>query len=350
MPKNSLDSRCLLKAGVPFVQQRTSYNNINWPSELMFEGGVNYSSQRGAFAYSLVGSGLAVEYFDNTINGNLYRNLASQVYGENDIHILWALIVAPEDVEVESELSSQQPGTFVGNNRKVSWGMMQGFNFADESGIPQEIVKEPTYTFPMDGLLNTRIHDATSKQNPNIWHRGSFDSNAYNRFSFGSGPLWGPEVNKEELSSSKTAFKQAYSAMWDEQNPLDSALRQISILNETNSYGHNDWYIPSIIELNYIFAAKDELNGSIAANGDQIMGGEEYWSSTSVSLLKHWDSFNPLDKDHYELETINSQIEPHLASNRFTSTNNTFNMNEDAAYSYNMAVSNGQKMLTQTFN
>lgn len=344
LPKNALDSRCMLKAGAPIVQQAYSVNGIQWPSELMFVGGTNYSRNRGTFSYTLVGSGLAVEYLDQT--NNLYNYLATKTYGATGIHVLWALIVAPEDVEVSNDISG---GT--GGSRLLSWGMMQGFHKANSSGVPTSIVLEETPTYPVDGLLSTRIHDATSKNNIDYWFRSATtDSNAYKRFSFGNGPAWGTGVVEDTITTNKNAFKTAYNNMWNNKNPETSAIRQISDINASQLYGHNDWYIPSITELNYIYNNLEELNAALAVNGDQIFGGQEYWSSTSVTRLKSWSAFDPLDKDQYILQNIDTQIEPHLASNRLTSENNSFNLSEDDAYKFTLAVANGQNMLTQVFN
>ena len=105
-----------------------------------------------------------------------------------------------------------------------------------------------------------------------------------------------------------------------------------------------------MVELNYIYKNLPDLNASLAINDDQILAGEEYWSSTSVSRLKYWDSINPLDKDKYQVDAPNSIKEPFLSNTRLTSENNSFGLNEDDAYKFTMAVSNGQRMLTQTFN
>ena len=80
------------------------------------------------------------------------------------------------------------------------------------------------------------------------------------------------------------------------------------------------------------------------------MSGDKYWSSTSVTRLKEWDAFEPLNKDLYQLENIDSQTEPYLAITRLTSTNNNFNLTQDSAYKYTMAVANGQRMLVQVFH
>ena len=351
LPKNALDSRCMLKAGVPFVQQAYNLNGITWPSELLFEGGYGYSVYRGTHSYSLVGSGLAVEHL--TTNDSIYKHLASKIYGDNDIHILWALIIAPEDIEV-----STSPGGNTGGSRLLSWGMMQGAHKADASGRPLDIVIEEVPTYPVDGLLSTRIHDGSSRNNPDIWFRGvsgaTFDEHAYKRFSFGNGPAWRNNVRESEIIRDKTKFKSAYTEMWNDNNPLTSAIRQITDINGGGFYGHNDWYIPSITELNYIYNNLSDLNASLALEGNQIIGGNEYWSSTSVSRLKSWSRVSPLDKDTYVLETIDSRLEPHLVDNRITSQSGSIQpygvLNADDAYKFTMAVSNGQKMLTQVFN
>ena len=374
LPKDSLDSRCMLKAGVPFVQQAYALNGITWPSELMFFGGTNYTPNRGAFAYTLVGSGLAVEFSEGNgdptgsegTSSSMYRYLANEVYGHDintpysskDIHILWALIVAPEDIEVSSAI-----GGATGGSRQLSWGMMQGCHQADADGKPVTLVNDYSIpTYPVDGLLTTRLHDASSKANPSFWFRdytgnGQQDSNAYNRFCFGNGPAWDSSVSEETITTDIDAFKIAYAEMWNRKNPLTSAIRQISNINESGLYGHKDWYLPSIVELNYIYNNIAGINAGLAVNGHQIIAGNEYWSSTSVSRLKSWDAFDPLDKDLYKTENIDPNIEPYLSDTRLTSDMGDefeneipFGLSEDTAYSFTMAVSNGQKMLTQVFN
>jgi len=319
LPKNALDSKCMLKAGVPIVQQAHELADYTWPNERMFVDGFGYYPYF-TYSYSIAERLLAVE----DPSSQLYTYLASNVYGKNNIHVMWALIVAPEDIEIGSA-----PGGQTGGSRLLSWGMMQGCHIPDSTGKPQvdELVLEEIPTYPVDGLLTTRIHDGSSRTNPSLWFRqyvsdATEDPNAYTRFSFGNGTSWLLGTNKETINTDIDAFQQAYSEMWVRNNPLYSAIYQISNINQSGLYGHNDWYIPSITELNYIYANVNELNANIFANDDQILGGTEYWSSTSVSRLVSWGT-DPNSKDQYIYENISPQLEPYLSnpSNRLRSTN-----------------------------
>lgn len=335
----SLQSKCLLKTGVPFVQQVYTLDGITWPDARMFTGNPQYIQENGTFAYSLVESGIAVEYMNST--NSLYKYLATNVYGANKIHIMWALIVAPEDVEVEG-------------NKKLRWGMAEGRHIPDAYGKPVDILVEEVTTYPVDGLLNTRIYDKSSTQNPERWFRDldddGIDLGAYTRFSFGSKKYWNSSVDKTMINSDINKFKTEYAKIWEDNNPYDSAIRSISNINDSNLYGYSDWYIPSIIELNYIYSASDQLNSSMLIDGSRPLSQSEYWSSTSVCRLNSWDPLNHLDKDSYRVEQINSTLEPSLGLSRIKSTDQQFNLSEDDAYKFTMSVCNGQKMLTQVFN
>ena len=334
LPVDALTTKCLLKTGVPFIQQVYELDNVSWPSTKMFRETAAFDSANGTYAYNIQYSGLAVE----SMNNGLYKYLASTVYGQDNIHVLWALIVAPEDVVLEG-------------NKNLRWGMIEGRNISGASG-PERIYTEEVPTYPVDGYLTTRIYDKTSTENINIWFRPDqygYDNNAYIRFSVGSGPLWGKNILEDDINSNPNIFKMEYNKLWENNNPLDSAIRQISNINDSQLYGYSDWYIPSIIELNYIYNSVNELNIAMMLDGSKAMTEERYWSSTSVSKLISWDDQDYSNKDSYKLESINSQLEPYLAQKRIKSGDD-FNLDPDQAYKFTMAVSNGQKMLTQIFN
>jgi len=339
LPVASLDSKCLLKTGVPFVQQVYSLPDVKWPDRRMFRDTTQYDADNGSYSYTLVDSGLAVEYM--TASNNLYKYLATDVYGADNIHVMWALIVAPEDVEIEG-------------NRKLRWGMMEGRHLANAQGVPSKILVEEVTTYPVDGLLNTRIYDRSSTQNPKRWFRdldgNNIDENAYLRFSYGSGKYWSSDVTETSITNNIQNFKTAYTKVWEDNNPYDSAIRSISNINDSSLYGYADWYIPSITELNYIYNSVDELNNAMLLDGSRPMVENEYWSSTSVCRLEQWNALEHTNKDSYRVEQIDSALEPKLSTARLNSTNQTFNLSQDDAYKFTMSICNGQKMLTQTFN
>jgi hypothetical protein len=336
---DSLDSKCIQKTGVPFVQQVFSLDGVAWPDRRMFTETTQYNEENGTYAYHLIDSGIAVEYM--TSQNNLYKYLASDVYGNNKIHIMWALIVGPEDVEIEG-------------NKKLRWGMQEGRHIANSSGVPTKVLVEEVTTYPVDGLLTTRIYDKTSIQNPKRWFRdldeNNIDENAYLRFSYGAGKYWSSDVTESQVNNDINKFKLEYTKIWEDNNPTDSAIRSISNINESALYGYDDWYIPSITELNYIYNSVDQLNNAMLLDGSRPMIESEYWSSTSVSRLEYWNAFEYSNKDTYRIEQIDSSLEPSLTQNRLTSTNQTLGLDQDSAYKFTMSVANGQKMLTQTFN
>lgn len=338
IPLASLSSKCLLKTGVPFVQQVYSLPGITWPDARMYIDSPGYNTRNGTYAYQIVNSGLALEYMQQSTN--LYKYLASDVYGNNKIQILWALIVGPEDVEIEG-------------NRKLKWGMSEGRHIPGSTGAPTQILLEEVTTYPVDGLLTTRIYDRSSTQNPKRWFRDldedGIDSKAFFRFSVGSGSMWNPTVSSSSISNNINAFKQAYTKLWEDNNPYDSAIRSISNINDATLYGYRDWYIPSITELNYIYGNLETLNTSLLLDGARPLAESEYWSSTSVCRLTNWNALDHTNKDLYKLEPIDASKEPYLSVNRITSTNQ-FQLSEFDAYKFTMSVCNGQKMLTQVFN
>jgi hypothetical protein len=162
--------------------------------------------------------------------------------------------------------------------------------------------------------------------------------------------LWNnvPNANRSEIVSSKENFEYYYSQLWENLNPENTAIRQISKLNDVNYNGYSDWYIPSIIELNYIAKNVDSLNQSILVTGDdghrviETLDSALYWSSTSVCRVTSWNSNNHTLKKYYEIESTSPSIN---IKSRFVG--GEFGLTDNQAFDLSHQICNGQKMLAQ---
>jgi len=344
---------CLLKAGLPFIMQTyegvarqtaTLNTPVEWDDGIMFKDNLEYDIRNGTFSYSL-------EHLSNIsmfeplgfVGSSTYLKLAKQFYGETQIHMLWAIIVAPEDIEISG-------------SKNLSWGISEsrvrgngefGYNL------------EPISTCMIDGLLTTRMHDETSKENTYFWFRdlAENDSNtgvdalAFDRFVFYSNGAypnskWQNNTIENTIETNENEFKNSYAILWDNMTDSDSCMKQISVLNQTGLNGYNDWYVPSIIELNHIYGNLTELNTAIALNGDDVFAAQKYWSSSSMCTLHKWNVNNHLDKKYYEIfETPSGEF-----NSKFRFTKNDFNLTEDKLYDLSMNACAGEKMLTQNFS
>jgi len=345
LTRTNLDNKCLFKGGIPYVMQtfegvarttETTSTPVEWPDSIMF----NTPTTRGTFAYShedistvtlFEGLGLA--------NSDLYRKLANQFYADNGIPVLWALIVYPSDISVFS-------------STLLRWGMSEG---RVRNVGPSRYNTEPVSTCPLDGLLTTRIHDESSKENTYFWFRPDTtggDPKAYDRFAFYTGSSsniskWPAGTNETIIESNQAEFKIRYGQMWDANNSSDSCTKQISILNQNGLQGYSDWYIPSIIELNYMFANRNELNNAMLISGDYAFDEESsYWSSTSMCSLFSWRNTSPNDREFY---TITEQPSGNFNS-KFRFTQQDFNVSQVELYDLSMNVCAGETMLVQDFS
>lgn len=355
--QNNAVNKCFVKYGVPYIQQ--TYTNpysatntpptILWGDSIQYEGSIEYSPADGRYAYP-VGADFDLNYImvekpsDTPLStpfpsyGNPYKYLASQYYGQNSVHTLWALVMAPEDA-------------YSGN--RLSWGMEEGrARIGDYNS-------EPISTFAVDGLLATRLFDESSKQNPKLWFRSntSTDLKAYDRFCFynttsvSKRSNWNSSVVENLVETNINIFREKYSEMWDANNPENSATKQISIWNQNNYYGYSDWYIPSIVELNYIYNNIEKLNTGILLGGDSPINTETaakyYWSSTSSCYLRKWNQNDHLDYSSYEIQETPT---PLSRNNKFRFTKSDFNnLNDKSAYELSLAVCAGENMLAQNF-
>ena len=298
-----------------------------------------------------------------TPSSSLYKYMAEQFYGKRAIHISWALILAPRDLYT--------------NYAGVTFGYMKWSNMFESRVGPGSEAKtanyfiEPVATSPVDGLLNTRIHDSYSKSKPEFWFRDydgdGTDELAYNRFVSQKINQWNLVENevKQDIETDKDTFAYYYSQLWEKLNPENTAIRQISKANEINFYGYDDWYIPSVVEMNYIAKYVGELNESILTNGDddhEIMRNWTfdgsgsfydddndtrdtiYWTSTSVCRVTSWNNNNHTIKDLYNLESTSTTIN---SKSRFKSTD--FGLSDNQAFDLSHQICNGQKMLAQNF-
>ena len=223
----------------------------------------------------------------------------------------WALVVAPEDLYLNRSRSES-------TNRKMSWGMRQAAYTRDSDDIVEDGIFMGTPF--LDGLLGTRMFDKSSYDwNPwFIENEEGIDEDAYNRWVHSKLNLWDTDVDIEKLKSDETYFKQEFEKIWEKDNQQNSAMRLVSEWNAENKFGYNDWYIPSVIELMYIYGNLNAINAGLLQNGFEPMAQDNYWTSTtgSKSIAKNSrrcvaNQFIPTDYKDNTLEDTNTDLAPH---------------------------------------
>lgn len=351
-------NKCLLKAGAPYITQlfnaiTEAGTIVSWPNEAFFEGTDTYQPTMYASFDNQTCNIMTEAIGLGTPPSALYKYMAEQFYGRRAIHISWALIVAPRDLELN----------FAGTTfQYMKWSNMfeSRVGPGSETNNPNFFI-EPVATSPVDGLLNTRIHDAYSKSKPEFWFRDfdgdGVDTRAYDRFVSQNVNQWDlvDNAEKEALQTNKSEFSYYYSQLWEKLNPENTAIRQISKANDSNFYGYSDWYIPSIVEMNYIINYLDEINQAILVDGDDdhrplntTVNDEDldtrdtfYWTSTSVCRVTNWNENNHTIKDLYEIESTDERG----LNNKSRFKSGTFNLSDSDAFDLSHQICNGQKML-----
>jgi hypothetical protein len=346
--ETSYANKCLFKGGAPFIHQLINATangiGVTWPNAAFFEGTDSYDAFAGPWAFDNQTCNVVTEVSGlGTPSSELYRYLSGKFYGYRSVHLLWALILAPEDIKYELNAVEQ---------KQVAWSGMFENRIKGTTPTTRKYFIEPISTCIVDGLLSTRMHDAYSKSKPELWFRDydgdGKDENAYLRFNGDNKNLWPANANKTEVESNLNEFKYQYARMWDTQNSESTAVRQISLWNQQNKYGFDDWYIPSITELNYIAANYDTLNEKILLNGDlthEPIESGEYWSSTSVCRVTNWNENNHTDKRLYTIENTANNF---ATTQNYTNISN-INISTDRLFDLGMQIANGQGMLVQNF-
>ena len=200
-------------------------------------------------------------------DGSKFNEYADKIYGEGyTIHRRWALFVKKDDEN---------------NSNNVSWGLPHGI------GINTQKPTDLWATSVLDGLVNTRLYDSSSIDN-NIWFSPNvfgFDPDAYDRWrSLGEGNnLWPDEVNENNIENFENEFNEAYRNLW-ENNNTNTAMGAVSVANATETPTNLDWYVPSIVELNHIYANQSQISD---VQDWSPLSASRYWSSTSGLAGSH---------------------------------------------------------------
>ena len=228
-----------------------------------------------------------------------YYDFAEKYYDDDVIQRKWALVIAPEDLSFN-------------DNGLLSWGLRQSNYDANSS----DVVEDGVYVGSpfLDGLIGTRMFDSSSKE----WlpwfieDDENKDEHAYLRWNHERYNAWDPSVDQTLAETNKEYFKEKYADLWESENAQNSAMRLVSNWNEENKFGYNDWYIPSIVELMYVYGNVNMLNAALLRENMSPMTENNYWSSTTgarYTAARESDcsakDFSPIETHDPELSSTN---------------------------------------------
>ena len=347
---NEFANKCLFKVGLPIVQQLYISKGLNlngapvqitWPAEQFFEGTPSYNANAGVFAFDSTRSNIITEIFGYpSQSAFVARYLSSWYYFANRLHFSWALFIAPEDASISTG-SGTLDYTFKWSN------MVESRVGPGSQNLVPNYFLEPISTSSIDGLLTTRIHDKSSTEWPQLWFRDydgdGIDIYAYKRFVTQNVNQWGQNI-ESEIISNIDSFKYYYKQLWETLNPEGTVTRKVSTLNEQNYLGNNDWYIPSMIEMNYIAGNLEKINAGLITNGGKPLLPAKYWTSTSVCRVLDWDENNHQSEDEYVLQDLDLQ-QTYNSRRRYYSAQ--MNLSEEEAYDLSQQICNGVGMSVQ---
>ena len=235
-----------------------------------------------------------------------YYDIAERYYGQRTITRKWALIVAPEDLSLN-------------NNYDLSWGLRQSaYNAESDDPTEEGIYMGSPF---LDGLIGTRMFDDSSQ----TWlpwfveDENAEDPHAYLRWVHKNENFWDIDVDQTKLTSDQGYFKEQYEILWENDNKENSIMRLVSEWNNTGKYNYQDWYIPSIIEMMYIYGNRNMLNAALLRDGHEPLAQDKYWSSTTGARYRASapsncnpnNTFRAMDGSDNVLDDSNARQAPH---------------------------------------
>jgi hypothetical protein len=236
-----------------------------------------------------------------------YYKVAKQYYDYIDSSHTrkWALVIAPEDLKYNDSTT-------------LSWGMRQAAYVSDsEDPVEDGVFMGTPY---LDGLIGTRMFDKTNFDWV-PWFVANYenkDEDAYQRWVHTNNNLWDSDVDIERLKTDKDYFVTEFRKVWEKDNKENSAMRLISDWNDNDTYNRSDWYIPSLVELMYIYGNINLINTSLLRNGMTPLAEKSYWSSTTGARSEAKSSnkcvvseFTSTEDYDSSLESKSSQVASH---------------------------------------